>query len=147
MVRRLVTNSDTPTRDMHVIRLHGPWTAEITGPGPPETRRVHLPREWSELSELACKSGVALVRRFHRPTGLDDQTRVDLALPSAWPIASVMMNGERQEARSDGELQRFDISKAIRTGDAHDLRIEFRIGEELLAASYFVGLEITEPSS
>jgi hypothetical protein len=133
---------------MHVIRLHGPWTAEITGSGPPETRRVHLPREWSDLAELTRASSVSLLRRFHRPTGLDATTMVILAIPRAWPLAAVTINGQPQQPREDdGDFRKFDISTLIRTQEAHDLRIDFRIGDELLAAPYFVGLEITEPAS
>jgi hypothetical protein len=133
---------------MHVIRLHGPWTVEITGPGDLESRRVHLPREWSELAELMRGSSVTLVRRFHRPTGLDARTIVSLAIPRTWPIAAVTINGEQQQAqKDDGELLKFDISNTIRMREAHDLRIEFRIAEDLLSSPYFVGIEIMEPAS
>jgi hypothetical protein len=132
---------------MHVIRLHGPWTAELTGPAPTETRRVHLPREWAELAESARKANVAILRRFHRPTGLDESTRVELAIPRSWPVVEIIINEEPQAAQTDdGDLRRFDLSQVIRTREAHDLRIEFRMGDELLTAPCFVGLEITEPA-
>ena len=133
---------------MHVIRLHGPWTAEISGPVPPETRRVHLPREWSELAELVRGSSVTLVRRFHRPTGLGEATRVSLAIPRAWPISAITINGESLATLQDeDELQRFDISQLVRTQEAHDLRISFGAGGDVLSAPYSVGIEITDPVS
>jgi hypothetical protein len=131
---------------MHVIRLHGPWTAEVTGPDGTTNRRVHLPREWPVLAELVRESNVTLLRRFHRPTGLHASTRVSLAVPAGWPIADVTVNQSfLNEKTGSGELRRFDLSEVIQSQEAHDLRIEFRRGVEMRDAVYFVAIEITEP--
>ena len=130
---------------MHVIRLHGPWTAEITDRGPAESRRVHLPRDWSALGEMARSAGVVLVRRFHRPTGLDATTRVRLAIPAAWPVGGITINNESLGAGEiEGDLRRFDIARVVQTRESHDLRIELTAGEGLIKAAYFVGIEISD---
>jgi hypothetical protein len=67
-----------------------------------------------------------------------------LAVPGAWPVAFVEINGRRQaSAEVDGELQRFNISEVIRTQEAHEVRIELQISADLSNAPCFVGLEIT----
>lgn len=127
---------------MHVIRLHGPWTAELAS----ESRRVHLPRDWNELAEYSRSGPVTLVRRFHRPTGLGDTTRVRLAIPAGWPLAALRLNGEVLPSPSVAEQRRvFDLSSVILQREAHDLEIEFRAGDELVAQPYFVAIEIEEP--
>ena len=132
---------------MHVIRLHGPWTAEIDSGGATESRRVHLPRDWADLGKLASESVVRLIRRFHRPTGLGESTRVGLIIPASGPVAMLAVNGE--EVAGHGavdERRRFDLSGIVRAREAHDLAIEFRTGEELAGQPYFVAIEIEEPA-
>jgi hypothetical protein len=126
---------------MHVIRLHGPWMADdATG-----SRRVHLPRDWSELGELARLRPLKLVRRFHRPTGLADATRVRLAIPQVWPISAVRVNGmEALEHVAVDDRRLFDLSGIIRACEAHDLEIEFCAGDGLAGQPYFVAIEIEE---
>jgi hypothetical protein len=130
---------------MHVIRLHGPWTAEIAEAG--ESRRVHLPRDWAELGELARHSAVRLIRRFHRPTGLGDSTRVRLAIPAGWPVSALSINGETvPEHSTDDERRRFDLSEIVRSRESHDLAIEFQADPCLAGQPYFVAIEIDEPT-
>ena len=126
---------------MHVIRLHGPWTADdATG-----SRRVHLPRDWSELGERARLGPVKLVRRFHRPTGLGEATRVCLAIPAGWPVEALRVNGVQVLEYATGDERRlFDLSGIIRAREAHDLEIEFRAGDELGGQPYLVAIEIEE---
>jgi hypothetical protein len=129
---------------MHVIRLHGPWTAE-TDTDDTESRRVHLPRDWKELGELVRQAPLRLLRRFHRPTGLGETTRVRLAIPVGWPVASVGVNGEQvSESATVDERRRFDLSTIVRSRESHDLVIAFRTGEELAGQPYFVAIEIEE---
>ena len=132
---------------MHAIRLHGPWTAETTSAGGTESRRVHLPRDWAELGELARQSSVRLVRRFHRPTGLGDATRVHLAIPVGWPVVSLEVNGEQVSKNTTVEERRlFDLSKIVRSQESLDLVIKLRTGDELAGQPYFVAIEIEEPA-
>jgi hypothetical protein len=131
---------------MHVIRLHGPWTAEITTDDT-ESRRVHLPRDWSELAKLARQSSVRLIRRFHRPTGLGEATQVLLAIPVGWPVGSLSVNGRQLlEYSTVDERRLFDLSKIVRSHESHDLAIEFRTGGQLEGQPYFVAIEIEEPA-
>ena len=129
---------------MHVIRLHGPWTLEMGAGEAAESRRVHLPREWSLVTNAAATSAVALVRRFHRPTGLDEGTRVGLAVPAGWPVCQILVNGVRLADLRAGEKRVFDLSGIIRSRDAHDLRIEFARDAELKTQPYLVAMEIAD---
>lgn len=130
---------------MHVIRLHGPWSLEITANEPGQPERVHLPRDWAKVGEAGRQSQVTLVRRFHRPTGLSQTTRVALTLPAGWPVVAVTVNEKRLPTPSIVEQRRvFDLSAIVRLREAHDLRIEFEPGNRLLEQPYLVALEIHE---
>ncbi len=130
---------------MHLIRLHGPWTLEAAGHSSAPAQRVHLPRDWGAVEEAARQSAVALVRRFHRPTGLSDATRVALAVPVGWPLAGVLLNGAPLPPPQTADArQLFDLSCSIHTRPAHDLRIDFLTGDDLRGQPYFVAIEIDE---
>ena len=108
---------------------------------------MHLPREWSVVTEAAATSTVALVRRFHRPTGLDEGTRVGLAVPAGWPVREIAVNWVPLVERVAGEMRVFDLSEIIRSREAHDLRVEFARGEELKTQPYLVVMEIEEAAA
>ncbi|HVJ85820.1 MAG TPA: hypothetical protein VM452_09270 [Caulifigura sp.] len=105
---------------------------------------MHLPREWSVVAEAATISAVALVRRFHRPTGLEEGTRVGLAVPAGWPVHEIRVNGVQLVDCLVGEKRVFDLSEIIRLREAHDLRVEFVRGAELKTQAYLVSMEIAE---
>jgi hypothetical protein len=112
-----------------------------------ESRRVHLPRDWKELGQLARQSEVSLIRRFHRPTGLTESTRVTLAIPEGWPVATLRLNGKPIAPSAIIEERRvFDVSEVILASESHELRIEFRPGDSLQTQPYFVAIEIEEPA-
>lgn len=130
---------------MHVIRLHGPWTAEILGPQLADNRRVHLPRDWDDLTEDSEHASVTLARRFHRPSGLDAGTRVFLAVPRGWPVASFTVNGgDTLVPELSEDKLRFDVTAIVRAGEAHDLRIQFWSGRGLKGQGYLVAIEIED---
>ncbi|QDT54080.1 hypothetical protein Pan44_21070 [Caulifigura coniformis] len=131
---------------MHLIRIHGPWTAEIDRDGQHESRRVHLPRDWDELGRLARTGSVSLLRRFHRPTGLSTTTRVAISVPKEWPLDEVTLNGQRlAPSAPTNDRQLFDISAAVRDRESHDLEMRFSMGVDLASHAYSVALEILEP--
>ena len=126
---------------MHVIRLHGPWTLEADGQA---ARRVHLPRDWSQVGEAARDRPVYLVRRFHRPTGLSPRTRVFLSVPAGWPVTTLTLHGRVLAGNISGDRRTYDLSDVIHRREAHDLRIGFPAGSRVADQPYFVAIEIEE---
>ncbi|PQO47763.1 hypothetical protein [Blastopirellula marina] len=92
----------------HTIRLNGPW--EMIAGLPDEPERVHLPKGWPQVVAAAQEGPVVLQRWFHRPTGIDDGSRVDLVLADLPFSGSVSVN--------ETSLGRFTPHAK------HDLRIE-----------------------
>ncbi|MEW4564104.1 hypothetical protein AB1K70_16320 [Bremerella sp. JC770] len=62
----------------YIIRLNGPW--EMTAAAQTEPTRVKLPAAWSQVLQAACEDEITLKRWFHRPTGIDDGSQVELHL-------------------------------------------------------------------
>lgn len=62
----------------HTIRLNGPW--EMIAGLSDEPQRVKLPHDWPEIVSASQAGPVMLQRWFHRPTGIDDGSRVELIL-------------------------------------------------------------------
>lgn len=125
---------------IHSIRLVGPW--EVQRPG--EAVRVHLPRDWARIEPLLEGDRLCLRRKFHRPTGLDESTRVFVAMPEVWNIEAVRLNGEvLQESSSRRELlQRFELTERVATQESHELEIVLVLDEAARAAPFLVALEI-----
>ncbi|PQO39077.1 hypothetical protein C5Y96_04230 [Blastopirellula marina] len=62
----------------YIIRLNGPW--EMASDAQNEPLRVKLPGSWPQILLTAKEQAVVLRRWFHRPTGIDDGSRVQLHL-------------------------------------------------------------------
>lgn len=62
----------------YIIRLNGPW--EMTAGDQHESDRVKLPGAWPQILTAASQGTVILKRWFHRPTGIDDGSQVQLHL-------------------------------------------------------------------
>lgn len=62
----------------HIIRLNGPW--EMTVGAQAEPTRVKLPGSWPQILQAASEGACVLQRWFHRPTGIDDGSQVQLQL-------------------------------------------------------------------
>lgn len=62
----------------YIIRLNGPW--EMTIAAQEEPTRVKLPGTWPQILQTASEQAVTLKRWFHRPTGIDDGSQVQLHL-------------------------------------------------------------------
>lgn len=91
----------------HIIRLRGPWRCQplwqweqapdgsrrVSSQEPPPGGTFPAPGNWRELLGDDFRGFVRLVRTFHRPTGLDDRSRVWLAYCD-WPSeTTVVFNG------------------------------------------------------
>lgn len=95
----------------HTIRLNGPW--EMTTPSTDQPRRVKLPADWP-LVLSACETGPSTLQRwFHRPTGLDDTTAVQLVLTSLPCRGSVSLNDARLGDFQAGQRDAFDVGKRL----------------------------------
>lgn len=98
---------------MHTIRLRGPWQYEplaltvwtadgesVASPAGsselaalPPAGRVTMPCDWSESLGADFRGRVRFTRHFNRPTGLDSNTRVYLAIDEVDAVAEVQLNG------------------------------------------------------
>ncbi|PQO28310.1 hypothetical protein [Blastopirellula marina] len=76
----------------HTIRLNGPW--EMITALPDEPQRVKLPKGWPEIISAAKQGPVLLQRWFHRPTGIDDGSQVELVLIGLPFSGSVSVNDQ-----------------------------------------------------
>lgn len=87
---------------MHSIRLRGPWEFSIRGTQ--ITGRIVFPCSWPEMIAavsdakptavfLAEPLAVMLVRRFNKPTGLEEGNRVALLLRHCSPSVTAQLNG------------------------------------------------------
>jgi hypothetical protein len=121
---------------MHRIHLKGPW--QSLGPDGPV--RVKLPQDW-EAFITAATGELRLARRFHRPTGIDDDTRLAIVVPEAWNVRSLTINGREvpQTSTSEG-VKKHDATEEIRAHAVHELKIAFVVAA---AAPFLVAMEIS----
>jgi hypothetical protein len=113
--------------DPHIIRLRGPWElqplARYVGGDDPlreETRdlppggKVSVPGDWGELLGPDFIGRARYTRRFNRPTNLQPDQRVWLALDGVDPRANVALNGRPiGQAQGYQATTRFDITAAL----------------------------------
>lgn len=76
----------------HVIRLRGPWEYEVLA-NEGATGIVQMPCNLAEIVETEFRGTVRFSRRFNRPTGLDEATRVWLVLEDDFE-PQVTLNGQ-----------------------------------------------------
>ena len=86
--------------DIHSIRLHGPWKAEVleqfgsdTGESQSE-QRVTIPADWGDWLGPTFRGRVAYHRTFHLPTGLEPDQKVWLVVEQADYRALAFLNDE-----------------------------------------------------
>lgn len=84
--------------DVHPIRLHGPWQAELlerfgwdTAESHPE-QRVTIPSDWSDWLGPSFRGRVAYHRTFHSPTGLEPDQQVWLVIEQVDYCGLVFLN-------------------------------------------------------
>ena len=106
----------------HVIRLHGPWTAEVSEcwsgqePGPEPGRsglRCQLPRAGVDLLGPGFAGRVKLVRPFGKPTGLEPDQEVYLQVVGGAFPATVVVNGRDLGCVSPAEPGRFSLQELL----------------------------------
>lgn len=88
----------------HHIRLAGPWDRNDGCKDPEEWQRSQLPAEIGLSSQIR--------RRFHRPSGLNDQSQVSIVI-QATEAVQVELNGRPLLATTDGKEQVFSASEAL----------------------------------
>lgn len=87
----MVRHRNMPT---HRIRLAGPWelqTLDDQSRPVGEAVRSQLP---FELRQQQHKFGVLLIRGFHRPTGIDEATRLRIAMKTNANLIAVRINSK-----------------------------------------------------
>lgn len=128
-------------RDVHTIRLRGPWQLEPlvryvpAGDGRfkrcmeklPAATKATMPADWSAAFGDDFSGQVRYTRRFHEPSGLEDLEEVWLAVEPPHSHALIHLNGHALgEARfsgpgGPGEPVRFDVTHLLR--EANTLEI------------------------
>ena len=114
---------------MHAIRLRGPWEYSIGGTS--VAGRIDFPCSWRELTAAIPSAAgkpldwtpATLLRRFHRPTGLEAGDRVLLSLAHCGQGLTARLNGAVLELlkRPDGTLEA-DITGLL--ADQNELAVD-----------------------
>ena len=103
----------------HEIRLAGPWTIDWVGPEdvPPEVLTVDrgtFPVNWRQTFGSVCGT-VRFTRKFNRPSGLEQQTRVWLEVPEYQGMLSIELNGRVLAILPEEELPvQLDVTNTMR---------------------------------
>ena len=97
----------------HTIRLAGPWELQVDSCD--DSTRIQLPFDLPPN----CHS-VSLIRRFHRPSGLTDESLVRVELEMNGFVGHVTVNGEQISATqrsgtscSSVGVPGFDVTSAL----------------------------------
>ncbi len=132
---------------VHRIALKGPWHYEWMGEvsgnsdtsnhdevatsteqssGSAEVRRVRMPSDWESL--FGTRAGrVRFSRRFHRPTGLEPETRVLVNFTGIGGRGSVLLNqqflGGVHQCR---EPVAFDVTALLEPSNMLEVVLEYR---------------------
>ena len=138
----------------HRIRLKGPWRCEWLSEEndpPAAARKMTLPADWQTL--FGEEAGRALfLRKFHRPTNLATDTRVDLVFEGIGGQVVIFLNGWRLgeclEERSDAAPLRFPVADLLHVTNEIAVEVQFSPHESPGVKGGLWGLvllEIQEP--
>ena len=124
---------------MHAIRLAGPWEV-VRGDAPP--RRVRMPAAWEAV--FSTPGTAVFRRRFNRPTGLGEDTRLWLSVREYGGTITVHLDGERIADPAPGEPVRVEVTCLA---GSPTLEIEVTAGDGPPPTGLYgpVLLEIEEP--
>jgi hypothetical protein len=126
----------------HVIRLRGPWQYELRFAEGRTTGVLQMPCNLAAVA--AAGAELSLSRRFHRPTGLDTNTKVWLAIGPANSVRSIALNSNLLPIRQNDDIREdvtarlaaenivtLDLnSQAAFSGDPLDVWLEIESGPE-----------------
>ena len=123
----------------HVIRLRGPWYYEPLArtvlladgttceePGElPRAGRTQMPQDWGATLGHEFRGRVRFRRAFHRPTGLDEFSRVELVVTQVDAFGDVTLNGQRLGSISaDRAPGRFDVTNMLQLENQLEIDVE-----------------------
>ena len=95
----------------HIIRLRGPW--EVVGQQSVQhPRQLRLPLSASEEYLTGLDAPITLKRRFHCPTGLEQDQRVFVAIDAVLDVIRVRLN--QRDLQDTGDL-RFSVGQLLET--------------------------------
>jgi beta-galactosidase/beta-glucuronidase len=132
---------------MHRIRLIGPWEYEWLGDAAVNapSGQVRMPRDWRELFGDAYGTA-RFVRRFGRPTNLDENERVRLVFDGIGGAAVVQLNGvELGRVNLANRRAAFDITRRLHA--RNELAVTLTVDTPLVDAGLWgvVALDIDSP--
>ena len=110
----------------HVIRLRGPWEFELADAEQVLRGEISVPTLWSAFVPADYAGRITLLRRFGRPTGLEQSPRVSLAVDSLNLPGVVFLNGDRlgEFGNSPGPVHvRWEVMSRLLP--RNELRLEF----------------------
>ncbi len=109
---------------MHVIRLRKPWV-RINSDGKTDTIEVPEPAFAAESRSVEIGMLVRYQRSFNMPTGIMDDTRVDLCVEQ-WQgeLVSVTLNDHIDEMRGSSFPLRIDITNRLRPANRLLIKLE-----------------------
>lgn len=125
---------------MHEIRLRGPWDYEVLEPALGETGehgprnpagKQKLPSDWSEPLGSDFRGRVAYRRRFHAPTGLEEDQEVWLAVTGIRSHGKVELNGTvLGEVERESQV-RFPVAALLKTFNLLTIEVTHGIAEAM----------------
>ncbi len=115
----------------HVIRLRGPWlcwpaSIDQLSDASPVTIDCRDEDGLRQLLEADLPARLVFGRRFHRPTGLDETTSVQLVVENRCGQMGLTLNSQRLGS-VDGGHHEFDVSTSLEP--ANQLHIELLADE------------------
>lgn len=129
-------------RDLHRIRLRGPWQLEalarfqaqsgdldLTTAELPAPARMQMPADWSASFGDAFFGRVRYRRAFHKPTGLDLGERVFLVIEPPRSEGEAALNGVVL-GRVAGDTARFDITDRLDYDNLLEIVVTHPAGRE-----------------
>ncbi len=146
------------------MNLKGPWYYDwLDGPEPADvflarcadrdspqmsTSRVRMPATWQDAFG-AVAGTVLLRRRFGRPSNLESNERVHVALDELVVEAEVSVNGESVASVMRGaEPRTFDVTERLNASNELALKLSYdgrqTAGEERLLASVAIEIHVAE---
>lgn len=115
---------------IHSIRLAGPWELEA---GSADPVRVELPS--------CVPSNGQLIRKFHRPSGLDEGTEVQVELAASGAHLIVKLNDQVLSPTSESPLH-FNITRQLQSFNS--LCVQSADGETSVLQSAAIQIVETE---
>lgn len=130
-----------------MIRLHGPWSAEVLCQydhsgrlldSEVEPFRIKIPGDWDAWVGAGFGGRIRLTRKFNCPTGLNEKQQVLLALESVQLAIEVVLNNKPLAKIGPGDAAtRMEIRAFLQPANLLTLEIENPLSASVKRAANF----------